>query len=391
MADHLTSVADEQQTTATLNQVDAILAVEVFTDAFNKFQLLDELAPDLSQHKDAITVYVGKEIERIIRRQEELESEFQLNIQRRDEAISLGEERKTIKHLNDQVQELAQRIQDSTKELCRNLKENPSVSENLVKTQTHRSDYKILVQNALQEFKQKNSYYELEHQISSQFSILQEHDDLQKREKQARKEVEELQNEIKKKKEQHEEFMNKNLKDLSQQKEDLQFEKERVRECLNLLQTELKAGGDEMKRIREAELNIQHEKLNNLIKQTTLQQKSDEILLQNIQKQTEEMSKTATEWNQKKDYTIKLLENEKSQLEKERQDKADEIKKLEDLCNRNKAEKKQWEENQAFQLRMKNATLEARKMRMEISRAYVQATFVESLCVTKKKKGKGKK
>ena len=70
MTDHLTSNADDGQYahSATLNQVDAIMAVEVFQDAYNKFVLLHELAPKIEQHKDEITVYVGKEIERIIDR-----------------------------------------------------------------------------------------------------------------------------------------------------------------------------------------------------------------------------------------------------------------------------------------------------------------------------------
>ena len=71
-----------------------------------------------------------------------------------------------ITSLNNQVQQLAQKIQDSTKELCKNLKENPSVTENLGKTQTHRSDYKLLIANALEELK-KNSYTDLDRQISS--------------------------------------------------------------------------------------------------------------------------------------------------------------------------------------------------------------------------------
>ena len=68
MADHFAGITDEMyQSTAQLNQIDAILAVEVFQDAFNKFMLLNELAPKIEQHKDQITTYVQKEINNIIK------------------------------------------------------------------------------------------------------------------------------------------------------------------------------------------------------------------------------------------------------------------------------------------------------------------------------------
>lgn len=87
--------------------------------------------------------------------------------------------------------------------------------------------------------------------------MLREHEELQKREADQRKLVEDLKQEINNKKQQHSEFMAKNQKDLGVLKDDLMAEKERIQQCLNLLEKELKGGENEMTRLRLKELESQ--------------------------------------------------------------------------------------------------------------------------------------
>ena len=76
---------NEQQSSATLNPIDVLLAVEVFQDARDKLQFLEEIAPNLEQHKDELTLYVGQEIQRIIQSQQQLEREFTDRVLERDQ------------------------------------------------------------------------------------------------------------------------------------------------------------------------------------------------------------------------------------------------------------------------------------------------------------------
>jgi len=267
---------------------------------------------------------------------------------------------------------LAKRIQDSTKELCQNLKENPSVTENIGKTQQHRSDYMELVEKALKEFKTKQSYYQLESDVSQQYNVFQEHKNLAMREQQSRKQVEELLAQIAQRKQEHAEFMKVHNEELGLLKENLAYTRERVNQCLGLLQKELSAAEGEMKRVREAEFTRQQNALNNLLAKIELQIKTDEIMNQTVQKDTEEMQRLAQQWGQTREQTVKQLETTKLQLEREREEKDAEIRRLEDQCTRNRLEKKQWEERKKFEARMHVATLEARKIRLETSRAYLQ-------------------
>ena len=69
----------------------------------------------------------------------------------------------------------------------------------------------------------------------------------------------------------------------------------------------------------------------------------------------------------------------------------EEIRKLEEQCQKNAQEKKDWVEMQKFKKRMAAATLEGRKMRLESSRAFLQKYWGESLCVSKKKGKKSSK
>lgn len=59
---------DQGSSQAKLSYIDSIIAREVFKDAQMKFKLLTALAPDISTHQEAITAYVSKEIERIIKK-----------------------------------------------------------------------------------------------------------------------------------------------------------------------------------------------------------------------------------------------------------------------------------------------------------------------------------
>lgn len=165
------------------------------------------------------------------------------------------------------MQDLAQQIQDLTKDLCRNLKENPSVTENLGKTQQHRSDYMNMIELALNEFKQKQSYYQLENDVSQQYNIFQEHKNLAAKEKRAREQVEALLEQIQKDKEQHQQFLKENNQALAQLKENLFYEKQRITQCLDLLETELSAADGEMIRLRKEETQKQLDRLNSLQEQ----------------------------------------------------------------------------------------------------------------------------
>lgn len=146
-----------------------------------------------------------------------------------------------------------------------------------------------------------------------------------------------------------------------------------------------------MIRLRKEETQKQLDRLNSLQEQIDAQNQADELLSKSLAQQAEEMQALATHWSQNREYLIKLLETEKMQLEKQRADKVEEIRKLEEQCQKNAQEKKDWIEMQEFKKRMGAATLEARKMRLETSRAFLQKYWGESLCVSKKKGKKAAK
>ena len=173
-----------------------------------------------------------------------------------------------------------------------------------------------LIELALNEFKQKQSYYQLENDVRQQYNIFQEHKNLAAKEKRAREQVEALLEQIQQDKEQHQQFLKENNQNLAQLKENLFYEKQRITQCLDLLETELSAADGEMVRLRKEETQKQLDRLNNLQEQIDAQNQADELLSKSLAQQAEEMQALATHWSQTLEYLIKLLETEKMQLEK---------------------------------------------------------------------------
>lgn len=68
MTDYSTTHGEGDVSQAKLSYIDSIVAREVLKDAQMKFKLLTALAPDIATHQEAITAYVSKEIERIIKK-----------------------------------------------------------------------------------------------------------------------------------------------------------------------------------------------------------------------------------------------------------------------------------------------------------------------------------
>ncbi|KAH0576110.1 hypothetical protein SS50377_21654 [Spironucleus salmonicida] len=382
---------DNNTQQAILNQIDVHLALEVFDDAKKKLTLLEELAPNLDQHKDELTLYVGEEIQRIIHSQQALESDFSQLVLQRDRKQLENATKAELNLLNGQVQLLAEKIRESTKELCKNLKENPTVTENLVKTQQHRSDLLQWIKSAITELNLKNSYLSLETEIQQRYMVHQEQQKLQQKELEARERVKAMQLEIETERKRHENEVKTRNTELNELKQALFYQKDRAENTIKLFEVELKSGGDEAQRERKIEIELQLEKCKLMIQSVSDESKSQEILFNEINSSYNQMSNLSSQTMQSQEGIISVLTTQKQLLEQERSEKSKKISDLEDEDMRNQSEKKEWEDEQSFLLRMKQAVQKTREMRSEGIRGFVIEKMVEALDPPELKKKKGKK
>jgi hypothetical protein len=96
---------------------------------------------------------VGDTISRIIEEQRRLESRYETLIAQRGVLKGLANKSK-YKENQHEIQEVSRALRESTKNLCRNLKDNPNISGNLLKIQQEREDLQELLDRTLDELKE---------------------------------------------------------------------------------------------------------------------------------------------------------------------------------------------------------------------------------------------
>ncbi len=107
--------------------------------------MMHRITPDVLAHRDELSQTVGDEITRIISHQRELEETYERLVARRFELK--GHTNKTAYKENQQaIQDVSRALRESTKNLCRNLKENPNISGNLLKIQQERNALAELIE-----------------------------------------------------------------------------------------------------------------------------------------------------------------------------------------------------------------------------------------------------
>ncbi len=117
---------------ATLTPVEATRISSVLEEALEKLSFLSSMTPDILAHRDEMSALVGDEIARIISDQRALELRYESLIEQRSGLKDLSHKNR-YKELQLEIQNLAYQLRESMKNLCRSLKENPDVGENLTR------------------------------------------------------------------------------------------------------------------------------------------------------------------------------------------------------------------------------------------------------------------
>lgn len=60
-------------------------------------------------------------------------------------------------YLQVELQQVAEQLRQSTKQLCRNLKDNPNVAENMAKVATERQALQLLINKTMHELEVRSS------------------------------------------------------------------------------------------------------------------------------------------------------------------------------------------------------------------------------------------
>lgn len=140
-----------------LTPIEAQRAIAVAEETIEKLSFLGSITPDVLQHRDELSKFVGDEISRIIQEQRQLEARYEALIAQRGALKGLANKSK-YKEVQSEIQDVSRALRESTKNLCRNLKDNPNISGNLMKIQRERQDLIDILSRTLRDLQESGTF-----------------------------------------------------------------------------------------------------------------------------------------------------------------------------------------------------------------------------------------
>jgi len=153
-----------QAETLSLSLIESHRVVALLEETIEKLHFLESITPDVLQHRDELSKFVGDEISRIIQEQRVLENRYEELIAQRGALKGLSNKSK-YKQVQAEIKDVSRALRESTKNLCRNLKENPNIQGNLVKIQKERASLADLLARAVRELRDARRLGALAHLV----------------------------------------------------------------------------------------------------------------------------------------------------------------------------------------------------------------------------------
>ena len=166
--------------------------IALLEDAVEKLAFLDSITPDVLQHRDELSKFIGDEIQRTMSEQKSLEQRYAELIEQRASMKGTHNKNK-YKEIQDEIQDISRALRDSTNNLVRSLKENPNVSGNLIKVQRDRTELHDLLLRVNQEFRDRGTYHTITYTVDEENNARIKFQQLKTRERSLREAVEKLQ------------------------------------------------------------------------------------------------------------------------------------------------------------------------------------------------------
>jgi len=194
--------------------------VAIIEETIEKLHFLESITPDVLQHRDELSKFVGDEISRIIQEQRVLETRYEELIAQRGALKGLSNKSK-YKEVQAEIKDVSRALRESTKNLCRNLKENPNIQGNLVKIQKERTALIDLLSRALRELRDTNYLNALVHMVEDDRQAQTKLKDLVQREKETSTAVKKLEQDLAQEKEEHKQHVESQRAQIAELKEQL--------------------------------------------------------------------------------------------------------------------------------------------------------------------------
>ena len=373
--------------TSNLTVIESARISSIIEEALEKLSFLASITPDVMAHRDELSQIVGDEITRIIQEQRGLELRYEELIAQRSSLKALSNKAK-YKENQELIKEVARALRESTKELCRNLKGNPNIAENLSKIQTERSNLQNLLSKTLRELRE-NSFSTLTTTVEEEKARNDMILEVIAKEKEVSASVKKLQEDLSSERHQHEAEVEERNEIISKLKEELQEVRTKSAIETKYLQKESRARLQSLNRIYGQSTSELDEQIWKVRKQLEIEVLANRESEEFLKRKVVSLQKDAGDWMQRYETDFEELEKEHETLNAQR---TEDLVKLNDYTERytKEMEEKARREEEA---RIR-AEMEALRKQEEERNTWA-ATKVQALwrgyLIRKASKGGGKK
>ena len=355
----------------TLGVIESARISAVVEEALEKLSFLASITPDVMAHRDELSQIVGDEITRIIQEQRGLETRYEQLIGQRTALKALSNKSKFNAN-QEQVKEVARALRESTKELCRNLKGNPNIAENLSKIQTERSSLQNLLSKTLRELRE-SSFSTLTTTVEEEKARNDMIREVIAKEKEVSAAVKKLQADLANEKQQHEQEVEERNEIIGKLKEELVAVRTKSSIETKYLHKVARARGQSLNRAYNAETTELEQQIWHVKKELEIEVRANGETEDFLKKKQSHLQKEIQTWMVQYDTDIEEQERILEQLKEQR---AADLIKLNDYTER---ESRELEEKARREEAARQKAQAERERRQEEERNIWAATLTQAL------------
>merc|ERR1719201_1621354 len=308
----------------------AALRIQVLLDAnLKKLEFLSSISQGTGSE---LTEFMGDEISRIIQEQRDLEKKYEELIALRSTLTGLSNKTK-LKEVQAEILDVSHKLRESNKSLCRNLKENPNVQENLQKMQDERKRVQQWLEDLRTEL-DECSFQLLMTKVEEERKDQELLHEVKKKEREATGTVRSLETDLQKEYSEHEKESKQGTDEIKKLKEELQELKTRSAIETSFLEKKLRAKENATLRIfaqKEKALQEEYDHLKRMIHlEESVHDKIDDFMTH----RQEELQQENEKWKARAEKEIQDMIDKRDKLREDRGKGLEERNKKEDRKKR---------------------------------------------------------
>uniref|UniRef100_A0A6S8JR28 Dynein regulatory complex protein 9 n=1 Tax=Dunaliella tertiolecta TaxID=3047 RepID=A0A6S8JR28_DUNTE len=286
--------------TLELSPVEAAHVYAVLKRTLDKLALVGIITVDPKVQAQELTQSVGEEITRMIAQQKHLEQRFEELVSAQHHLRHLPNKSK-LRENQAELQHVAESLRQSTKQLCRNLKDNPNVQENMAKVATERQSLAMLMSSTLTELDVYQKVTPIVASVLAHEAAKKQMERTIEHERTTTSAVKQLRNDLKDEKIDHEDKMREKKKVVEQLKHELKELHMATAVDTRFLKKDCYAGNETLQRLENTQLADMRKELTLIQQQLEIETGVHETSKEFLKRLSTRLQEESINWNQRHD------------------------------------------------------------------------------------------